>query len=284
MSIQGSDITGGNCYRLAMTGGAHPTIYALFPDTQVVFYSKNFVRGATTTFDTINVPFGGNMSDIMAHPTDSGRFYVTFSGYNSTQVAEYNKGLWTQIAIGLPNVPVRCIEYDSSLSVLYVGTDVGVYYRDTSTNNLWASFRKNMPSIEVTDLGINYTTKEIWASTYGRGMWSSVKQGSYVPPPDTTTDTTTYIAVVPYAEDVFGIAPNPSGGQFKIIAGESVSTGKAIMVNIIDYSGRTVLRKETIFDGGRKAEVNIAGVPPGIYIVELKDNNTVIGRKRAVIR
>lgn len=281
-SIQGSEITGSNCYRLAMTGGTYPTIYAIFPDTQAVFYAKNFT-GGTTTFDTIIVPYSGNISDIKAHPVDSGRFFLTFSGYNSTQVAEYNKGVWTQISIGLPNVPVRCIEYDSSLSVLYVGTDVGVYYRDTSSNNIWASFRNNMPSIEVTDLGINYSAKEIWASTYGRGMWNSITQGSYVAPPD-TSDTTDYVIIVPYAEDVFTIAPNPSKGQFKIIAGPSVTAGKAIMVNVLDYTGKAILRKQTTFNGSGTTDINIEGVPAGMYIVELKDNNTVLGRKRAVIR
>ncbi|MCB0696196.1 MAG: T9SS type A sorting domain-containing protein [Chitinophagaceae bacterium] len=286
MSIQGSEITGGKCYRLAMTGGKHPTIYALFPDTQVVFYAKNYVHGATATFDTIIVPYSGNMSDIKAHPTDSGRFFVSFSGYNTNRIVEYNKGVWTPIAGGLPNIPVKCIEYDSSLSVLYVGTDIGVYYRDTSTNNLWASFQKNMPSIEVTDLGINYTTKEIWASTYGRGMWNSVKQGSYVIPPDTTdtTDTTNYVIIIPYADDVFRLAPNPSEGQFKIIAGPSMQAGKALRVNVIDFTGKTVVSREEKLDGGKRIDVDVKGMPPGVYIVELKDHNSVLGRKRAVIR
>ena len=277
-----TNITGSNCIRLAMTGAAKPTIYAIFPDTQAVFFADNFVAGSTAVFDTIIVPYSSTISDIKVHPTDSGRFYLTFSGYNSTQVAEYNKGVWTQMKAGLPNIPVLCFEYDSSNHIKYVGTDIGVYYMDTTTGGQWASFRKNMQSVSVTDLGINYKTKEIWASTYGRGMWSSVKQ-AYSVPPD-TTDSTNSVVIIPYADDVFNIAPNPAKGQFKIIAGATVNTSKAIVVSVIDYAGKTIIRKETMLDGSKSTVVNAEALPAGVYIVELRDDRTTIGRKRVVIQ
>ncbi len=284
MSIQGTAITGDNCARLAMTGGPTPTIYAIFPDTQVVFYADNYVRGNTATFDTIIVPYTGTISDIKPHPADSGRFYLTFSGYNTAKVAEYNKGAWSLINSGLPNVPVRCFEYDTAYNVMYVGTDLGVYYMDTSTAGAWASFRKNMPFIEVLDLGINNTTKEIWAATYGRGMWSSVLQGSVIPPDTTdTTDSTDIVIVIPYAEDVFKIAPNPAKNNFKMIAGPSMVAGKAITVNIIDYTGKTVWRRESTFTGGQ-ADITTENLASGVYIVELRDERAVLGRKRVILQ
>lgn len=282
-SIQGSEITGSLCTRLAMTGGATPTIYAIFPDSQVVFYADNYKRGQTATFDTINVPYNGYMSDIKAHPTDSGRFFVTFSAYTNTQVAEYDNGTWTKLNAGVPNVPVRCFEYDTSANVMYIGTDIGVYYMDTSTNNQWAEYNAGLPSIEVTDLGINYTTKEIWAATYGRGLWNSIKQGSGVTPPD-TSDTTNSVVIIPYAEDVFNVAPNPNEGNFKIIAGPSINTGKAIKVEMIDYTGKTVWRKEAAFAGSKQTMIDASQLPAGMYIVELRDEHTILGRKRVVIR
>ncbi len=285
MSIQGSAITGGNCTRVAMTGGPTPTIYAIFPDTQVVFYADNYVRGNTATFDTIKVPYSGTISDIKPHATDSGRFYLTFSGYGNTKVAQYNNGVWSQLNTGLPSVPVRCIDYDTAYQVMYVGTDLGVFYMDSTTAGVWASFRKNMPFIEVLDIAINNTTKEVWAATYGRGMWSSVLQGSVVIPPDTTdtTDTTNIVVVIPYADDVFKIAPNPAKDNFKIIAGPSMVAGKAITVNIIDYTGKTVWRRQSTFNGGQ-ADISTENLVPGVYIVELSDERAVLGRKRIILQ
>lgn len=283
-SIQGSEVSSELFTRVAMTLSSKPTIYALAPNDKVVYYVDNYIAGQQATFDTIQVPYNGYISDIKVHPTDSGRFYISFAAYNGAKVAEYNKGVWSQRNTGLPNVPVRCIEFDTSrLDIMYVGTDLGVYYMDSSTNGVWATFQKNMPFIEVTDLGINYTTKEIWAATYGRGLWSSVKQGSVPTPPD-TTDTTTSIVVIPYAEDVFSIAPNPAKDNFKIIAGPSIASGKAIRVNIIDYTGKVVIAQNAEFNGDKEINIQAENIPAGIYIVELANNETVLGRKRVVIQ
>lgn len=265
------------CTRLALTNAANPTLYAIFPDSQVVFYADNYVAGQSATFDTINVPYNGYISDIKAHPTDSGRFYLTFSAYTNVQVAEYNKGTWTKLDAGLPNIPVRCFEYDTAYNVMYIGTDIGVYYMDTSTNNMWATFNKGLPSIEVTDLCINYSTETIWAATYGRGLWSSLQQGA-------NPDTGNSVAVIPYAENIFNIAPNPNSGSFKVIAGASVNTAKAIRLNVIDYTGKTVLRKDAAFAGSKQTMVDASALPAGVYIVELSDETAILGRKRVVIR
>lgn len=272
--------TATDCTRLAMTGGAKPTIYAIFPDTQVVFYLDNYTRGGTGNFDTIKVPYSGTISDIKPHPTDSGRFYLTFSGYGSTKVAQYNKGVWSQMNTGLPAVPVRCFEFDTAKNTIYVGTDLGVFYDSTATGQ-WSAFNAGLPPIEVLDLGINYKTEEIWAATYGRGMWSSQKHGVIVPD---TSDTTNSVVIIPYADDVFNIAPNPAKGQFKIIAGATVNTSKAIMVSVIDYTGKTLIQSKMIFDGSKKADVNAASLPAGVYIVELRDERATLGRKRVVIQ
>ncbi|MCB0699163.1 MAG: T9SS type A sorting domain-containing protein [Chitinophagaceae bacterium] len=284
-SIQGSEITGGNALRVAISGSSPTAIYAIFPDSpKTVFVARNFVPGSTATFDTISVPYGGSISDILPHPTDSNRFWLTYSGYNSAQFVEYNNGVWTQNKTGLPNVPVRCVEFDSSRNVLYVGTDIAVYYNDTSTSNVWASFRKNMPNIEVTDLGINYTTDEIWAATYGRGLWSSVLQGSVkVIPPD-TSDTTNSVAIIPYAEDVFVVAPNPNSGHFTVIVRDNIKSGEAVTVSMVDYTGKVVYSRTATISGNKSIEVATENVPVGVYIVEMSNDKAILGRNRVVIR
>lgn len=274
----GVDITGRDAQRMTMSGGNNPIIYVIYPDTPVVFYSTNFVPGNTTSFDTIQVPYNETISDIKLHPTDSAHFYLTFTGYGTNKVVEYNQGTWTQMNSGLPDVPVRCFEYDTATHILYAGCDLGVYYMDSSSTS-WQTFRKNMPFIEVTDLGINYDSKEIYAATYGRGLWKSTKQ-YYGNPPDTSVS----VAVIPYADDVFTIAPNPNNGDFTLIAGTSVNAGESVNVSLIDYTGKIIQRNNTVVNANRSIKVRAGSVPAGVYIVELSNEKAVIGRKRVVIR
>ncbi|MFM7900509.1 MAG: PKD domain-containing protein, partial [Bacteroidota bacterium] len=90
---------------------------------------------------------------------------------------------WTNYSAGVPNIPVNCITYmDNSNDGVYIGTDLGVFYRDASLN-VWEPFFNGLPNVVVTQLGIFYPTGKLRASTYGRGMWESdlYAPGSYAP-------------------------------------------------------------------------------------------------------
>jgi ligand-binding sensor domain-containing protein len=69
---------------------------------------------------------------------------------------------------------------DTSNRVKYIGTDIGVFYRDT-TMTAWAAFQHGMPVVRVNDLQIDYATNRIWAATYGRSLWESPRQVFYNP-------------------------------------------------------------------------------------------------------
>jgi hypothetical protein len=53
-----------------------------------------------------------------------------------------------------------------------VGTDIGVFYRDNIVGD-WIPFRNGMPSVIVTDLEISSVDNNIYAATFGRGLWKS---------------------------------------------------------------------------------------------------------------
>jgi len=102
--------------------------------------------------------------------------WVTFSGFSSNYKVfkSVNGGdSWTNISNGLPNVPANTIVYENgSNGGLYVGTDIGVYYRN-ATYAEWEPFFYGMPNVIVSELEINYTNNNIYAATYGRGVWRS---------------------------------------------------------------------------------------------------------------
>ncbi|MEZ4687106.1 MAG: hypothetical protein R3B47_13875, partial [Bacteroidia bacterium] len=80
-----------------------------------------------------------NITRIAVDPADANQLWVTLSAFSSgNKVFESSDGgtTWTNYSGTLPNVPVNCIAYENSASApndaLFIGTDVGVYYRDDS--------------------------------------------------------------------------------------------------------------------------------------------------------
>ena len=196
--------------------------------------------------------------------------WVTFSGFNGPQVAEYKSGSWTQKNVNLPNVPVLCFEVDSSNGIIYIGTDVGVFYWD-STMTQWELFDANMPCVHVTDLGINYTTNKIWAATYGRGLWNSPKQ-----------EYNNGISTIPYALDAFNLFPNPNKGEFSIVVKSKAITGN-VAVRMIDNMGRTAWQSNGVIDNTGKMNIHTTGIASGTYTFEVSGKGHVLGRQKVTI-
>ena len=141
--------------------------------TNSVFRSTN--GGASWT--NISSGLGGGTSTYIAiSDFDPNRIWVTKSGYtgNSKVFFSSNGGnSWTNLSAGLPNLPVNCVVFENgSPDGIYIGTDVGVYYRDNTTNG-WVQFMNNLPNVIVNELEIHYDSRKLRAGTYGRGVWES---------------------------------------------------------------------------------------------------------------
>jgi photosystem II stability/assembly factor-like uncharacterized protein/PKD repeat protein len=125
-----------------------------------------------------SLPVAARATDIEAHPTKDSVVYMTLSNkvYRSTNFGQS----WTNISGTLPNVAMTCLVIDikGNADALYVGSDLGVFYRDSSMGD-WSAFRTGLPATaEVTELEIwydnnNHLNSRIRAATYGRGLWES---------------------------------------------------------------------------------------------------------------
>lgn len=130
-----------------------------------------------TWVNIVNSGFPGSftkITDIDASPNVSDFVCATFGGFNSgIKVARsVNAGnSWTNISYDLPNVPINCVKFDDALNV-YVGTDIGVYYLPHKATS-WQFTSTNLPNVPVTDLYIHSETENIYASTFGRGIWAA---------------------------------------------------------------------------------------------------------------
>ena len=157
---------------------ANPDIlYAVRYDNRL-FRTDNCMNNNPVWIEmTSFLPVSGTPTDIEAHPSDPNIVYMTLGNnvYKST-----DKGLsWTDISGGLPNIHISTIAYyRNAPEGLYVGTDAGVYYKDSTLTD-WIPFSEGLPANgRITELEIYYDNDSvvrdvIRASTYGRGVWSS---------------------------------------------------------------------------------------------------------------
>lgn len=80
---------------------------------------------------------------------------------------------WVDYSEGLPALPVnKLLAVESDIELIFAGTAAGVYYR-TSEMDSWECFSNNLPLTVMTDLEYNYCTQELYASTYGRGVYKT---------------------------------------------------------------------------------------------------------------
>lgn len=115
------------------------------------------------------------ITSIDVHSSDSNIVYLTTQGTAGLALKSINGGTaFTSISQGLPNIGKNIIVHQgrNTDNPLYVGTSLGVYYRD-DTMTQFEPFDTNLPNVSVTDLEINLEDSKIIASTYGRGVWQS---------------------------------------------------------------------------------------------------------------
>lgn len=123
------------------------------------------------------------ITHVTFHPEDPSKIWIstnytsaTPSGKRSVLFTDDNGASWTDVSLGLPGLPVQKLVFvDGGGNSIYAATDVGVYYKSDATDEStpWECFNNNLPVAMVSDLEINNCTKEIFISTYGRGIWKS---------------------------------------------------------------------------------------------------------------
>ena len=146
-------------------------------DSNIYVVNEYTLYKSTDKGNTFKVAYTANkpITSICVHSSDSNIIYLTTS-YTNGEVLQSKDGgkSFVSISSGLPNVGKNVIKHQgrNSLNPLYLGTKLGVYYRD-DTMTKWEPFDTNLPNVSVTDIEFNYVDAKIIASTYGRGIWQS---------------------------------------------------------------------------------------------------------------
>ena len=112
--------------------------------------------------------------EIVVDPENENRLWCALTGFvegEKVYKSENGGQTWTNISEGLPNVGIRSLVYqDGSNDGLYVGTALGVYYRNASMTE-WKYFGNGMPNTRVYDLKIQ--GGYLYAALFGNGVWRS---------------------------------------------------------------------------------------------------------------
>jgi PKD repeat protein len=179
----------GDILSIAAAPSSTATLYA----SRSTNIYKTTNSGTTWASITTGLPTSlAQITNIAVDNLDATNVFVTFSGYsagNKVFVTTNGGSTWANISAGLPNLPVNCIIYTKNLNdAIYVGTDVGVYFKDGSMTS-FIPFMTNLPNVIVTDFEIHYATNKLRAGTYGRGVWESDLYSNPLAPPNASFST-----------------------------------------------------------------------------------------------
>ncbi|HQQ93437.1 MAG TPA: T9SS type A sorting domain-containing protein [Bacteroidia bacterium] len=162
-------------------------------NTNIIFCSsagavwRSNSAGSAWSSITSGMPTGAaQITDFAFDNLNPNNVYVTFSGYSAGNkvFATHNGGAtWTNYSTGLPNIPINCIVYsNTSPQAMYVGTDIGVYYREASMSS-WIPYFNGLPNVPVFDMEIYYPGNKLRAATFGRGVWETDLYSDPLSPP-----------------------------------------------------------------------------------------------------
>lgn len=217
--------------------------------------------GTTWTDRTVGLPSLA-ITDVMVHPTNPNKVWVTLSGYtDGSKVFLSNDGgaTWTNISGTLPNIPTNCIVYEkNSADGIYLGTDVGVYYKDNNLTD-WVPFMNGLPNVVVNDLEIISQINEIRAGTYGRGLWKCPTYGV-----STVSD-------IQKRTPKMEIFPNPVQNQLNLSFNEMVLEDATIQIS--DVQGKSIF-SDKISTGFQSYSVDLSNQSDGTYIVSVITKST----------
>lgn len=139
---------------------------------------KTSSKKGTSTHDSRLTTHGLWVSRVIASQYKEGRVYASLNGYRSDDFLPYlyvsddYGATWKKIGNDLPNEPINVVREDPrSDSILYVGTDGGLYV-SFDAGNSFMMWNGGLPkSVPVHDIAIQARENEIVLGTHGRSLY-----------------------------------------------------------------------------------------------------------------
>jgi photosystem II stability/assembly factor-like uncharacterized protein len=167
----------------------HVDEMAIAPSNSNTIYAVKQVGGLWRTTDggtswtNLNTYDNGLpvITYITVHPTTPSTLWISCGWFwEGQKVYKSTNGgtTWTNVSGTLPNVAVNCILYQNNTNnALYIGTDIGVFYKDDSMTD-WIPFSNGIPIVIIKELEIHQGLGKLRAGTYGRGLYEGDLYGA----------------------------------------------------------------------------------------------------------
>ncbi len=119
------------------------------------------------------------ITSIKASPNNENTVFITHSGYRSNEYiphihrSEDNGTTWQDISANLPQAGINDVYImpNHADSVLFVGTDIGVY-ATLNAGESWERLGNNMPYVPAMDLEINPVENTLFVGTFAKSILS----------------------------------------------------------------------------------------------------------------
>lgn len=236
-----------------------------------IYYTRN--EGLTWQNITAGLPDSMFCTAVAIDDNDPKIVYATFGGFAEGQKVfkSINAGVtWINISRNLPNIPFNTIVQDiqSGNNALYVGGDVGIYYTNDSLSE-WKLYSKSFPNVIVSDLEIHPKERRLYASTFGRGVWSvGVIDTVYnFPKINNPTKPPVAIDTEVFRDSDIRLFPNPNNGSFSIeIEARQALNTKLSIVNVM---GKTIHTQPLNVIAGKSSNQLNVNLASGVYYLRI---------------
>lgn len=244
---------------------------AIAPSNSDVWYVAREDKVARLTdegFTQVNIrpglPQNQAPTSISVDPEDAFHLWISYSGQHaSNKIFESTNGgaTWINRSAGLPNVPANSVVCQpNSPNGVYLGTDLGVFYRDDYTN-AWEPYGTGMPNVVVSELEINMAIGKLRAATYGRGIWEA---DLFFSPFASVAESIATSAPM--------ILPVDHEGRYRLVL--AAEHGALRQLRVIDASGRIILQG---FGAGQL--IDLSSRAPSAYTVQVLTDKGIWSRR-----
>ena len=219
-------------------------------------------EGTTWTDITAGLPDSLYYNRVEVDSDDPNTAWVVCGGHvDGVKVFETNNmgSSWTNISGTLPNISINSIVHDSLSpnNPLYIGTDVGVYYRDDLLSD-WTLYSSDLPNVIVSDLEIDPVLGELYCATFGRGLWMVELRDSLL------TNDTKLVG----EEMGMTVFPNPNSGAFSVRLTDIDMT--SAQMKIVNVLGATVYSQPLTFASKAVDKAFDLNLTSGVYWLVLE--------------
>jgi photosystem II stability/assembly factor-like uncharacterized protein len=186
------------------------------------------------------------------------QLWITYGGFSSGNkvFSSADGGVsWINVSGTLPNIPCNTIVVQpNSNGELYLGTDLGVYYKNNTMSD-WTQFQAGLPNVIVNELEIVTSLNAIRAATFGRGVWQSPLNNPIILSSESNSLTE--------VENKITIYPNPTNSVLNL---RSLSSEP---INFVIYNalGQSVMEGRVEVN----STINVENLTEGIYQLHTKN-------------